>query len=72
METCVGCKRPIRWWHRKDIYDRPWHRDCFASWEEGYRTAQTFATKENQIAGYLGPWELYAWRSCNQLDHLLE
>jgi hypothetical protein len=66
METCVGCKEPIRWYDKKDHHRRPWHYRCMASWEQGYETAQTFAEEENHKHGIAAPWELYRDR-CNNM-----
>ena len=63
---CVGCLERIRWWQKKDLHGRPWHFRCFASWEKGYRTAQSFAQKENALHGYKGPWDLYGERAFMQ------
>ena len=62
MNICVGCKKEIRWWHRKST-NKSWHVCCFKSWVDGYRVSRDFSDNENRMAGLPTTNELYVKRS---------
>ena len=57
---CPACGKHIGRFHQTP---NGFHRDCFEHWKRGYNTALKFCSKENKIAGYLSPMELYEKRS---------
>ena len=65
MEICSGCKKPVRFYHKKG-FNSFWHKSCSASWNEGYKTATDFCNSENKMRGYPTANELYVERSSNK------